>query len=79
MTFTRADKMCYGKRHYPSQIKAYCEIGVIKAKYADAAQDNFRAYECPIGRGWHITRKAYEDPEMQKLRWMAGQNVRVCT
>jgi len=70
--------MCYGKKRYTNQIVAFCDIGRIKVKYQAAACTDLRAYECPICRGYHLTKKPYEDPHVQKLQWMSGQNVRVC-
>jgi hypothetical protein len=78
MKFSKADRMCFGKRRFPDQIKAFCEIGRIKAKYKDAACTDLRAYECPICRGWHLTKKPYDDPQAQKNRWLSGQNLRDC-
>jgi hypothetical protein len=77
MTFSKADRMCYGKRRFPDQIKAACEIGRIQFKYKDASP-NLRPYPCPICRGFHLTSKPYDDPQAQKNRWLSGQNLRDC-
>lgn len=72
MKFSVAERMCYNKRRYPNLIKASCEIGRIKGTYPDAAQLPLRAYECPVCRGFHITKEQQDKPEYQKRRWMAG-------
>ncbi len=72
MKYTKADRMCYSKRRYPSMIAAFCAIGKIKFKFNDAACTDLRPYECPICAGWHLTKAPQDNPEYQKRRWMAG-------
>lgn len=75
MKFTKADRMCFAKRRYPNQIKAACAIGTILGRDPNAPR-TLRAYECPVCRGWHITKEQQDNPEYQKRRWMAGMDVR---
>jgi ribosomal protein L44E len=80
MNFSKADRMCYGKHRYASQIKAYGGIGKLQSRYnPNTSQVALRAYECPVCRGWHLTKKPFDDPSTQKLKWMSGQNLRDCT
>ena len=78
MNFTKADRMCFAKRRYPNMIKAFCAIGTIQGRDPNAPR-NLRAYECPVCRGWHITKEQQDNPEYQKRRWMAGLGVRDLT
>ena len=57
MKWSKAEKMCYNKRRYPSMIVANCNIGKIKTKYPTLTLTDFRSYECPVCRGFHITKK----------------------
>lgn len=76
MTFTKADRMCYNKRRYPSEIIANAAIGKMRATYPDAAQVNWKWYQCPICSGIHITKENQDNPEYQKRRWMSGLSVK---
>ena len=79
MKFTKADRMCFNKRRYPNLIKAHCALGVMLAKYPENALKQWRVYECPVCRGFHITKEQQDNPEYQKRRWMAGFGIRDLT
>lgn len=72
MKWTQAEVMCYRKRRFASVIQASCAIGRIKGKDAEAALLNWHTYECPVCRGYHITKQSQDNPEYQKRRYMAG-------
>ena len=72
MKFTKADRMCYSKRRYPSEIAAAAGVGKMMFKYSNAAQTQWRWYQCPVCRGYHITKEDQENPEYQKRKWMSG-------
>jgi hypothetical protein len=72
MKFTKADRMCYSKRRFPTEIKAACAIGNMKAKYSDASQVIWQWYQCPVCLGFHITKKSQNSKEYQKRRFMSG-------
>jgi hypothetical protein len=72
MKWTKAEVMCYRKRRYASEIQASCAIGKMRVYYPDAALVDWKWYQCPICRGYHITKQSQDNPEYQKRRWMAG-------
>ena len=79
MKFSVADKMCYNKRRFPSDIAASGGIGRMLAKYPDAANHTWRSYLCPVCRGYHISKHKPNEPQIQKKRWMLGFDVKDCT
>jgi hypothetical protein len=72
MKWTKAETMCYRKKRYASEIQASCGIGLMKARYPDAALVEWHWYKCPICAGFHVTKQKQDNPEYQKRRFMAG-------
>lgn len=70
--FTKADRMCYTKRRYPSMIKAHCALGTMLGRYSENAIKTWRVYQCPVCAGYHLTRQSQDNPEYQKRLWMSG-------
>jgi len=77
MKFMKRDKMCLSKQRYSNTIEAFLSISRIKFKYKNAACTDLRYYFCTNCRGWHLTKKPLNDPHIQKLKWMSGQNLNV--
>lgn len=75
MKFTIAERMCFNKRRYPNMIKAHCALGKMLGTYPDAALHQWRVYECPVCRGFHLTKEQQDKPEYQKRRWMGGLDI----
>jgi hypothetical protein len=68
--------MCYSKRRFPDQVTAFLQINRIKSKYQNAACTDLRPYECPVCRGWHLSKIPIKPPmsaEEQKQKWLDGQ------
>jgi hypothetical protein len=48
-------------------------------QYPENALKQWRVYECPVCRGFHLTKEQQNNPEYQKRRWMGGLDVRDLT
>lgn len=75
MKWSKAEVMCYRKKRYPNLIKAHCALGKMLATYPDAPLHQWHVYECPVCRGFHLTKQPQDNPEYQKRRWMAGLDI----
>jgi hypothetical protein len=48
-----AKRMCFNKKRYKDMIAAACASGRVAAIFGI----DQRWYECPVCRGWHLTKK----------------------
>lgn len=58
--------MCLSKKRYQTQDAATQAIVHL------SGGKPMRAYECPVCRGWHITRSVQKS-EIEKKRWLEGK------
>lgn len=69
---TQADRMCFSKTRYTSEIKAAYAVGRICGKYDAHKNIEHRVYPCPICKGFHITTvKNKNRPAIRKLELMS--------
>jgi len=47
------ERMCHGKQRYPAEITALIEA----QKCAAARKIALRVYQCPVCKGWHMTKQ----------------------
>ena len=67
MTFTQKDKMCLSKHRYPDKVTAFLDILRIKKKYSNVACTDLRPYQCPICRGFHLSKTPDKYSYVQKM------------